>query len=181
MLNKLNSIASIETVLTKLTIKQKQLIYQIARLDYRIFKKLAQLEVVNVLIKEEEENIKSLNTAIKAAGKGKVSDKLLFWKVKAEYKLFKFNLRKNKIDVIKLILNQSKLEQAKQALVSINADIEHMNVQKQKSLPAINKGKEPIKIENLFPLWESTQIIKEKNAINQSINVYLKQTFQMAS
>ncbi len=181
MHNQMGSIASIETVLMKLTIKQKQLIYQIARLDYGIFKKMARLKVVNVLIEEEEENIKSLDAAVKAAGKGKVSDKLSIWKVKAEYKLFKLNLRKNKIDVIKLILNQSKLEQTKHALVSLELDIEHIKAQKQKHLPVILKNKDFIEIENLFPLWESTQAIKEKNTINQSINVYLKQKLQMAS
>jgi len=131
MLNQLPSLAAIETVLMKLNMKQKQLIYQIARLEYRIYKSLLKLNDVNELIMEEEQNIKSLNDAIQAAGKGKVAEKLMVWKVKAEYKLFKLNLRKNKIDITKLIINQSKLEQAKQALITLEADIAKIKIQKQ--------------------------------------------------
>jgi len=123
MRNPLTSIPAIETVLIRLSIKLKQLIYQIARLDYRIFKRLSMLEKVDNLIAEEVQNIKSLDAAIKAAGKGKVAEKLIAWKVKAEYKLFKLNIRKNKIDLVKIIINQSKLQQHQEALISIENDI----------------------------------------------------------
>jgi len=54
MINSLTSIVAFETVLMRLTIKQKQLIYQIARFEYRIYKSLLNWNEVNALIVEEE-------------------------------------------------------------------------------------------------------------------------------
>jgi len=64
-----NHLTAIENALMKLTFKQKNFIYTIARLEYRIWKALTKLEIVNKLIIEERENITSLNAAIAAAGK----------------------------------------------------------------------------------------------------------------
>jgi len=160
MTHPLTSIAAIETVLMRLSIRQKQFIYQIARLDYGIFKKLAMLEIVNSLIIEEEQNIKSLNAAIIAAGKGKISEKLTVWKVKAEYKLFKLNLRKSKIDPIKLILNQSKLEQLKKALTCLEIDISMLMAQKQNVSPIFQENhKDETLNENIFTFFEKKRSI----------------------
>jgi len=181
MLNQLPSLAAIETVLMKLNMKQKQLIYQIARLEYRIYKSLLKLNDVNELIMEEEQNIKSLNDAIQAAGKGKVAEKLMVWKVKAEYKLFKLNLRKNKIDITKLIINQSKLEQAKQALITLEADLAEIIVQKQNFSKKIKEIKTVISKGINYEYWERLKQRNEENPINQSIKTYLKENFKMAS
>ncbi len=181
MINQLNSIAAFETVLMRLSIRHKQFIYQIARLDYRIFKKLVMLETVNNLILNEEQNVKSLNAAIIAAGKGKISDKLTIWKVKAEYKLFKLHIRKSKIDVVKLIINQSKLEQLKQALASLEEDILSIESQKQSILPLVNEAENEIKVENMFTFWEKARHLKEQNPVNKSIKTYLKEVYPMAS
>jgi len=176
----LTSIPAIETVLMRLTIKQKQLIYQIARLDYRIFKSLAMLEKVEALIAEEKQNIKSLDAAIEGAGEGKVAEKLIVWKVKAEYKLFKLNIRKNKIDPIKIIINQSKLQQHRQALESVEKDILTFKEQIQKLSPQVNEDKKEIG-ENVFSFWEKARQIKEQEAVHQSIKAYLNQVYQIAS
>jgi len=180
MRNPLTSIPAIETVLIRLSIKLKQLIYQIARLDYRIFKRLAMLEKVDDLIVEEVQNIKSLDAAIKAAGKGKVTEKLIAWKVKAEYKLFKLNIRKNKIDLVKIIINQSKLQQHKEALISIENDIKTLEAQKQKLSPPINEDKKETG-ENIFIFWEKARQLKEQDPLHRSIKAYLNEVFQMAS
>ena len=180
MLNQLNSIPAIETVLMRLSIKQKQLIYQIARLDYKIFKSLAMLEKVNFLIAEEEQNIKSLDAAIKAAGEGKVAEKLIVWKIKAEYKLFKLSIRKNKIDPIKIIINQSKLQQHRQALESVEKDILAVEAQIQNLSPLVNEDKKEIG-ENMFSFWEKARHLKEQEPVNQSIKTYLNQVYQIAS
>ena len=181
MIHSIHSIAAFETVLLKLFLKQKQFIYQIARLEYRIYKKLAMLEIVNALIVEEEQNIKSLDTATLAAGEGKVSEKLTVWKVKAEYKLFKLNIRKSKIDVVKLIINQSRLEQLKQALTSLEKDILNIESQKQSVLPLSNDSENELEIGNMFAFWKKSQQLKEQNPINQSVKTYLKEVYQMAS
>jgi len=182
MIHSLNSIPAIETVLIRLSIRQKQFIYQITRLDYRIFKKLAMLEIVKNLILEEEQNIKSLNAAIIAARKGKISEKLTFWKVKAEYKLFKLNLRKSKIDPVKLILDQSKLEQLKQALASLEIDISYVIAQKQNFSPAIEENhKDETLNENIFTFFEKTKQIMDNDPVKQSIKIHLKNALKMAS
>jgi len=116
-----------EKVFIQLTFKQKKFIYEIARLEYRIWNAITKLEIVNNLIVEEEGNIISINAAIRAAGKGKIAEKLSIWKTKSEYKLFKLNLRKNKIDVVKIVLNQSKLEQTKNALISIEKSLSNFH------------------------------------------------------
>ncbi len=176
----LNQFAAIENALMKLTLKQKNFIYRIARLEYRIYKSLIKLNEVNVLIDEEEKNIISWNAAIKAVGEGKVAEKLITWKIKAEYKLFKLKLRKNKIDIIKLILNQSKLEQLKQALIAIETDIEKIKMQKQGfAVIEINKI-EPHK-DSIFESWERFRQIKDENPVNQSIKAFLKEHLKMAS
>ncbi len=177
MLNSLTSIAAVENVLMKLTLKQKQFIYQIARLEYKIFKSLLKLEELEILIAEEEKNLKSINAAVEAAGEGKIKDKLSVWKTKAEYKLFRLNLRKSKIDVVKLVLNQSKLEQLKQALSALNNDIE-MVVGRKKNFEMV--AKKEITTSNSFNNWNKIKEMEDKNPVNQSIKIFLKQHFQMA-
>ncbi len=181
MLNQLPSLAAAETVLMKLNMKQKQFIYRIAMLEYRIYKSLVKLNEVTLLIMEEEQNIISLNDAIQAAGKGKVADKLTVWKTKAEYKLFKLNLRKNKIDITKLIINQSKLEQTKQALISLEADLNKIIIQKQNFSTVLNENKTAKSKDINFESWEKLRQMNEVNPINQSIKTYLKENFKMAS
>ena len=105
---------SLETIIFKLTFKQKKFVYDIARLEYKIWQAITKLEIVNTLIEEEEKTMASLTAAINAAGEGPVSQKISLWKLKSEIKLFKLQLRKNKIDITRLIANQSKLEQTKQ-------------------------------------------------------------------
>ncbi len=117
------NIKNVDFVLEKLIHKQKLYTYQIAKLEYKIYVGLVKLEQVNLLINKMETNIKSLNAAIIASGDGEIKDKLVVWKIKAEYQLFKLGMRKNKIDVVKLILNQSKLEEVKQALIVVNQSI----------------------------------------------------------
>ncbi len=180
MLYKLTSIPVIETVVMRLVMKQKQLIYQIARLDYRIFKSLAMLEKVDALIAEEEQNIKSLDVAIKATGEGKVAGKLIAWKVKTEYKLFKLNIRKNKIDPIKIIINQSKLQQHRQALESVEKDILDLEAQIQRLSPQVNEDKKEVG-ENMFAFWEKARQLKEQDPVHQPIKAYLNRVFQIAS
>ena len=180
MLHELTSLPAIEKVLIRLTIKQKELIYQIARLDYRIFKSLAMLEKVNALIAEEEQNIKSLDAAILAAGEGKVAEKLMTWKVKSEYKLFKLHIRKNKIDPVKIIINQAKLHQHRQALESVEMDILALDAQKLLISPKLNQD-EKMTGENMFILWEKARQLKEQGPLQQSIKEYLNQVFQIAS
>jgi len=176
----LNQLVAIESALMKLTLKQKNFIYQIARLEYRIYKSLMKLNEVNVLIVEEEQNIKSWNAAIKAAGKGKVAEKLTLWKVKAEYKLFKLKLRKNKIDIVKLILNQSKLDQLKQALNALEGDIEKIKMQKQ-GFAVVELNKIELHKDSIFESWEKYREVREDNPINQSIKAFLKEHLKMAS
>ncbi len=173
-----NTLNQTEIILMKLTIKEKQLIYQIARLDYRIFKSIAMLETVNVLINEEEQNIKSLDAAVKAAGEGKVTEKLTAWKVKAEFKLFKLHLRRNKIDPAKIIINQSKLGQHQQALIALEKDIEGIKAQKQFLAPAIEEKE--INNEGMLNFWKKSHYLQEQNRINQSIRDFLKD-LKMAS
>ncbi len=180
MLHKLTSIPAIETVLMRLAMKQKQLIYQIARLDYRIFKSLAMLEKVEALIVEEVQNIKSLDAAIKATGEGKVAEKLIAWKVKAEYKLFKLNIRKNKIDPVKIIINQSKLQQHRQALESVEKDILDLEAQIQRLSPQVNEDKKETG-ENMFAFWEKSRQLKDQYPVHQPIKAYLNRVFQVAS
>lgn len=174
-----NLLPSIENALMKLTFKQKDFIYTIARLEYRIWKALTKLEIVNSLIHEEQDNIASLNAAIAAAGKGKVADKLLAWKTKAEYKLFKLNLRKNKIDVTKIIINQSKLEQSKQALIVLEKDIVKIEVQKPHFVEIIKGTKLALASSGIFNSWE--RLNDEVNPVHLSIKAYLKEHFKMAS
>jgi len=178
MINSLTSVTTIETVLMKLTLKQKLFIYQIARLDYRIFKSLLKLEEVEILITEEEKNLRSVNAAIEAVGEGKIKDKLLVWKTKTEYKLFKLNLRKNKIDVVKLVLNQSKLEQLKQALSALNDDIAKIKGQKKNLTMDNNKEITP---SNALINWNKMKEMDDQNPVNQSIKIVLQQHFKMAS
>jgi len=182
MLNKLPTISAIETVLMKLTIKQKQFIYQIARLEYSIYKRLSKWKEIEILISTEEKNIKSLNSAINAAGEGSVAEKLLVWKAKAEHKLFKLNLRKNKIDIPKLILNQSKLEQLKQALISIEADIKQIISQKETLYPVIKIGSvSETNNKDLFASWKMQKDIEKENLLTKSIAAFLKENLKMAS
>lgn len=166
-----NQFNSNETILMKLTITQKQLIYQIARLDYRIFKSLAMLETVNVLINEEEHKIKSLDEAIMAAGEGKVFEKLIVWKVKAEYKLFKLHLRRNKIDPTKIIINQSKLGQHQQALIVLESDIANIKTQHQILISVIEEKE--VNNESIFTFWQKSHQLQEQNPINKSIKEFL--------
>ncbi len=174
-----NLFSPIENALMKLTFKQKNFIYTIARLEYRIWKALTKLEIVNTLIAEEQDNINSLNAAIPAAGKGKVADKLMIWKTKAEYKLFKLNLRKNKIDVTKIIINQSKLEQTRQALIALEKDIANIEVQKPRFAETIKENKPELRYTSVFNSWE--RLSDEENPVHQSIKAYLKEYFKMAS
>ena len=170
----------IENALIKFTFRQKNFIYTIARLEYRIWKGLTKLEIVNTLIAEEQDNIASLNAAISAAGKGKVSDKLMIWKTKAEYKLFKLNLRKNKIDVTKIIINQSKLEQTKQALIALEKDIAKIELQKPHFVAIVKDNKPALpSYPVVFNSWE--RLSDEENPVHQSIKAYLKKYFKMAS
>jgi len=179
MKNHLNT--SIENVLMKLTFKQKNFIYTIARLEYRIWNALTKLEIVNNLIAEEEENIISINAALAASGKGKVTDKLMAWKIKAEYKLFKLNLRKTKIDVVKIVINQSKLEQTKQALIALEKDIKGLEKQQLKLKVPINVEvvKGVFSIEN-FKTGEY-KIKNPNKIILESIDKYVRDYLKMAS
>ncbi len=177
MLHKTTS-SSIENVLMKLTFKKKNFIYTIARLEYRIWNALTMLETVNNLIAEEEENITSINAALAASGKGKVTDKLTVWKIKAEYKLFKLHLRKNKIDVVKILINQSKLEQAKQALIVLEKDI--ADVEKQKLKVPVNV--EVIKSALAFEkLTVHDNIGFQNKILLESIDKYVRNYLKMAS
>ncbi len=180
MINSLTSIAAIETVLMRLTIKQKQFIYQIARLEYRIYKNLLKWNEVNAIIAEEEQNIKSLNAAIRAAGKGKVAEKLVIWKTKAENKLFKLNLRKNKIDIAKVVINQSKLEQIKHALIALEKDISEIEEQKQRFSVEITENKNEMPNNSIFESWEKIRQTNEENPVNKSIKAFLKESLLMA-
>ncbi len=181
MTNSLTSIAAVETVLMRFAIKQKLFIYRIARLEYRIYKSLLKWNEVNALINDEEQNIKSLNAAITAAGKGKVAEKLLIWKTKAEYKLFKFNLRKNKTDITKLIINQSKLEQTNQALASLEKDLAQLEIQKQQFSVVITENKYDIPKKGIFESWENFRQANEENPINKSVRAFIKENLLMAS
>ena len=181
MINSLNSIAAIKTALMRLTCKQKQFIYQIARLEYRIYKSLLKWDEVNALIEDEEQNLKSLNAAIQAAGKGKVADKLLIWKTKSEYRLFKLNLRKNKIEIIKVVINQSKLEQTKQALVALEKDIAQLEIQKQQLSVVVTENKNDTTKKGIFESWENFRQNNEENPINKSIRAFMKDNLLMAS
>ncbi len=174
-----NQLSAIENALIKLTFKQKNFIYTIATLEYRIWKALTKLEIVNTLIADEQGNISSLNAAIAAAGKGKVADKLIIWKTKAEYKLFKLNLRKNKIDVPKIIINQSKLEQTKHALIGLEKDITKIELQKPLFPEIIIDNKPALPYPGVFNSWK--RLNDEENPVHQSIKAYLKEHFKMAS
>ena len=177
------SIAAFENVLTKLIIRQKLFIYQIARLEYRIMRKLESLALVNTLIKDEEDNIKSLDAAIKAAGQGKVAQKLSVWKVKAVHKLFKLHLRKSKIDVAKLIFNQSKLEQLKQALASLEKDIASLKAQKPAFAPVaiLEKKETETNKEGMLTFWLRSQQLMAQDPVNKSVREFLENTFRKAS
>ena len=183
MTRQLTSITALENVLIKLIIRQKQIIYQIARLDYRIIKSLTALDKVNALILDEEKNLQSLEAAIAAAGEGKVMQKLLTWKVKAEYKLFKLQIRKNKIDITKIILNQAKLEQLKQALTSVEKDMANLNAQRpaleikvETEEEKVEKIKESLSIFCFMP-----QQLIVKDPAGHSVNEFLKGALKQAS
>ncbi len=181
MINSLTSIAAVENVIMKLTMKQKLFIYQIARLEYRIYKSLSKLNEVNLLIAEEEQNLISINAAIIAAGEGKVVDKLIVWKTKAEHKLFKLNLRKKKIDVVKLVINQSKLEQTKIALTALEMSLAWVEKQSLNLTPVIEENKQQLNSESIFTSWQKSKQSEEENPINQSIKAFIKENFKMAS
>ncbi len=181
MLNSLTHIAAFETVLIKFTLKQKQFIYQIARLEYRIYKSLTILSEVNALIVEEEKNLKSLNAAIKAAGEGKVAEKLTIWKTKAGYKLFKLNLRKNKIDITKVVLNQSKLEQLKQALIALENDIKAIEDQKPNVVPSLITDKKEVEKIDASTTLESVNKFIQKSSITHSLELNIEDKLKMAS
>ena len=181
MINSPNHIAEIETVLIKLTLKQKQFIYQIARLEYRIYKSLTKLSEVNILIAEEENNLNSLNAAIKAAGEGKVKDKLSIWKTKTEYKLFKLNLRKNKIDIPKVVINQSKLEELKQALMTLETDIKEIEVQKSNIVPHIIESKTEENNVNTFSSLKRINKTKKESTCAKFLETKNEGSFKMAS
>ena len=138
------NIKNFDFILIKLIHKQKLFLYQIARLDYKIWVALLKLESVNKLISTSEANIYSLNNSLAVAGNGEVYNKLKVWKTKEEYNLFKLQLRKNKIDVCKLVINQSKLRQTKEALLIIDkliADLQKQSTQNQPIIenePTIN-------------------------------------------
>ncbi len=182
MLKKLSTIPAIETVLMKLIMKQKQFIYQIARLEYRIYKGLSKWNELEILISTEERNIKSLIAAIKAAGEGSVAEKLLIWKAKAEHKLFKLNLRKNKIDIPRLILNQSKLKQLKKALISLETDIKEIISQKESFYPVIKiENVSETNYKDLFAGRKMQKDIEKENLLTKSIAEFLKANLKMAS
>jgi len=176
-----NTSASIETVLMKLTFKQKNFIYTIARLEYRIWNALTKLEIVNNLIAEEQDNITSINAALTASRKGKVTDKLMAWKIKAEYKLFKLNLRKTKIDVVKIVINQSKLEQTKQSLIALEKDIAEVEKKQLKLNVPINVEiiKNVFSIENLKA--SDYKVVNQNKLILESIDKYVRDYLKMAS
>ena len=155
------AIKNIDFVLEKLIHKQKLFIYQIAKLEYKIYVGLIKLEQVDLLINATETNIISLNAAILAAGEGEVAKKLLAWITKEGYRLFKYKLRKNKIDVIKLVINQSKLEEVKQALITVNQAIDALQS------PAL----EEYIIE--YPISSSIEVTKSEMSINLNDNLSL--------
>ena len=118
------SLPLLETALFKLNFKKKKFIYEIARLEYRTWLALTKLSHVEELIKQEGEYLASLQAALKVVGEGKLAAQLNVYIIKTEYKLFKLQIRKNKIDIAKLLCNQSKLGQLKQALLVLETDIE---------------------------------------------------------
>ena len=168
MIANITSLPALETALFRLQFKKKKFIYDIARLEYRIWAALTKLETVNKLIAEEEENIASLTAAIAAAGKGKVKEKLKTWLVKVEYKLFKLQIRKNKAGADKIIINQSKLKQTKEALISlentigqIESQVIKINTEQKAEISLLTNQTQFIKQEN-FPFYnKSAKILKE--------------------
>ena len=181
MLTKTTSLPALENALFKFNFKKNKFIYEIARLEYKIWLALSKLETVTALIKEEEENIESLRNAIAAAGNGKVAEKLISWQTKAEFKLFKLNLRKNKINITKLIQNQSKLGQTREALIVIQKDI--TDVEKQ-----ILIAKVPVVVNTvannesgriLFETWN--KFLQQKDPVMTTIDQYVRGYLKIAS
>ena len=177
MLPVISSLAAFETIFFKLNFKRKKLAYEEARLEYRIFDALAKLEKVNLALHEEESNLASLAKAIEACGEGKIKEKLMVWKTKSEYKLFKINLRKIKIDVIKLACNQSKLEQAKAELKVVENDLTELKNQELKlKLPhkAVEIYKLPLSTMHHFPLLKDEREEAIKRSVEEFMRGYLK-------
>ena len=181
MLPTINSIAT-ETAKMKLILKQKKFQYEIVRLEYKIFLAVTKLDNVNFSISESEETIVSLNASISVSGKGKVMEKLVRWKTKEEYKLFKLHLRKAKIDVCKIVINQSKLSQTKEALLVVEKSIETLNPteEKTKELTTSISYTSITPLDHLF--FHPQDFIKNKNnPLSKSIDEYLRKALKMAS
>ena len=138
------------------------------------------LEIVETKIAEETQNLASLNQAIAAAGKGKVGEKLMAWKMKAEYKLHKLQLRKEKIDIAKLIINQSKLTQHREALITLEQGIASINMQLETAKPIEKIEKVEVTTQTadlLFTYWKKAQ---EPSPLSISIAQYLKDNLKIA-
>ena len=149
MADNINFSPLLETIIFKLTFRQKKYIYEIARLEYKIWLALSKLAIVDNLIEEERNTINSIKAAIKAAGEGRIAEKLSSWLVKAEYKLFKLQLRKNKIDIARLLVNQSKLGQIRAALIIVEQQIEKITRPEEKKSDEVI-----VNIENNIPPFQ---------------------------
>ena len=181
MKNQQTSANNFGDALLKLSFRQKQLICQAARLEFRIFVTITRLNALNEKIAEEEKNILSLTNAIHAAGESKVAEKLRTWKVKAEYKLFRLNLRKSKIDIIKLAINQSKLEQARQALIALEKDLEKINTQQQAMEKPMQSQPALPPVVGLFEFYMKEKKTQYEKPIHQSVRSYIEDYLKMAS
>ena len=175
-------ITALKEALLKFFLRKKKSEYDIARLEYRILANISRFEKVNAMIAQETENIASLEAAIKVAGIGKVGNKLMIWKEKSVQKLFKLNLRKDKISVAKIVINQSKLNGARQALIEINNSIQNLESQISEAAQPLAEAKGAAAPgEAIFKLWEKTKIDNHHNPIKDSINEHLNKFLKMAS
>ncbi len=161
MLPKLTDKADFQIVLTKLIYKQKQYLYQIAKLEYRIFISLFKLNEVNEKIIKEEANMLSIKNALIVVGEGEVREKLKTWEIKAEYKLFRLHLRKSKINIAKIVLNQSKLLEISKALKVVENTINEIENQEKLITNEIFKTSENSHIKPIISLSENMKGTRE--------------------
>ncbi len=109
--------------------KLKSKEYQKSCLLFRTERTILKLEKIEAAIGLIKKNKNDLSTAINAIEDGELKDQLKILKVKAEYKLFLLEIRKNKVNITKIIINQSKLNELDAILLILKTHIREVELQ----------------------------------------------------
>jgi len=120
-----NNNAILEILNKKLNAKK----YQKSRLLFRTERTILKLEKIVAAISLIKKKNVDLSNAINAIDDGELKDQLKIQKIKAEYKLFLLQVRKNKVNVTKIILNQSKLNELEVIVLNLITTITNIESQ----------------------------------------------------